>query len=190
MFSATDSTVPIVFCEGLEDGLDPVFLHQIIPPGQAEIRPVGGKFSMRAFIEGHIAGYEDNNPAYLGFRDRDFDVEPPSATPLLIRLEGKKPIWMTYRAGLESYFIDAPLLHQYWSHHAALSPIWKYSTPPPMETIQTIIENAARQLAEYQAIRWALAKLKPGPRWPEVRTTWMKGGVVISHHRLLMIIVS
>lgn len=45
-----------------------------------------------------------------------------------------------------------------------------------MITIETLIENAARQLADYQAIRWALAKLKPGQRWPEIRTTWMKGG--------------
>jgi len=73
MLSVTDSSVPIVFCEGLKDGLDPVFLHQIIPPGQASNRPVGGKLSMRAFIEGYLTDY--NQPNYVGFRDRDFDVQ-------------------------------------------------------------------------------------------------------------------
>jgi len=129
MFSVTDPAIPIIFCEGVEDGLDPVFLHQIIPPGQSEIRPVGGKYSMQAFIEGHLTNYQNTKPNYLGFRDRDFDVEPPD-TPQLIRLQGQKPIFLTYRACIESYLIDARLLHQYWSHHASISPIWKYSTPP------------------------------------------------------------
>ncbi|OAD21589.1 hypothetical protein THIOM_002639 [Candidatus Thiomargarita nelsonii] len=61
MLSVTDSSVPIVFCEGLKDGLDPVFLHQIIPPGQASSRPVGGKLSMRAFIEGYLTDYNQPN---------------------------------------------------------------------------------------------------------------------------------
>jgi len=171
---SVNSSVPIVFCEGLKDSLDPVFIHQIIPPGQVEIRPVGGKLSMRAFIEGYLTDYNQSQN-YIGFRDRDFDVEPPSS-PKLIRLEGQKPIFMTYRASIESYLIDASLLHQYWAYHAANSPVWKYGNPPSVIRIETIIENAAEQLADYQAIRWALAKLKPGQRWPEIRTTWMKGG--------------
>jgi len=112
-------------------GLDTVFIHQIIPSGQAQIKPVGGKEAMRAFIEGHIAGYT-SPPKYLGFRDRDFDVEPPE-TPQLIALHGPKPIWMTYRACLESYFIDAELLHQYWSKSAS-GPKWKYGPSPSIAT--------------------------------------------------------
>lgn len=173
MLSVISSLTPIVFCEGIKDGLDTVFLHQIIPPGQAQIKPVGGKEAMRAFIEGHIAGYT-SPPKYLGFRDRDFDVEPPD-TPQLIALHGPKPIWMTYRACLESYFIDADLLHQYWSG-SATGPAWKYGPSPLKATFETIIEQSARQLAEYQAVRWALSKLKPGHRWPTIRATWMRRG--------------
>lgn len=164
----------IVFCEGREGGLDAMFLHQIIPTGRAQIKPVGGKDAMRAFIEGHLAGYTGTPPKYIGFRDRDLDVEPPD-TPQLIRLPGAKPIWMTYRACLENYFIDAQLLHHYWSQ-CAMGPAWKHGTPPSIETLDALIEQSARDLAEYQAVRWALAQLKPGRRWPSIRTTWKRKG--------------
>lgn len=174
MASVTTPSKPIVFCEGREGGLDAVFLHQIIPTGSAQIKPVGGKDAMRAFIEGHMAGYTGTLPKYIGFRDRDLDVEPPD-TPQLIRLPGPKPIWMTYRACLENYFIDPQLLHHYWSQ-CATGPAWKYGPSPSVATLDALIEQSARELAEYQSIRWALAKLKPGRRWPAIRTTWKRRG--------------
>jgi hypothetical protein len=160
----------LIFCEG---NLDSVLLHQIIPAGKAEIKEAGGKRGMRAFIEGHLSGYGTNQPDYLGFRDRDFDVEPPD-TPQLIRLPVTKPIWMSYRACIENYFVDSQLLYKYWKESAA-GPNWGRGAPPAIEIIEEHILHAARELAEYQAIRWALAKLKPDVRWPEVGTTWTEG---------------
>jgi hypothetical protein len=81
---------------------------------------------------------------------------------------------MTYRACLESYFIDAELLHYYWSQ-SATGPAWKYGSSPLIATFEMIIEQSARKLAEYQAVRWALAKLKPDSRWPAIKSTWRKG---------------
>lgn len=170
MARVTAPSSRLVFCEG---DLDSVLLHQIIPAGKAEIKATGGKHGMRAFIEGHLRGYETNQPVYFGFRDRDFDVEPPDS-PQLIRLHGAKPIWMSYRACIESYFIDSQLLYEYWTESAA-GPKWGHGTPPAVEIIEEYILCAAHELAEYQAIRWALAKLKPSARWPEVETTWTEG---------------
>jgi hypothetical protein len=171
MARVTAPSSRLVFCEG---DLDSVLLHQIIPAGKAEIKATGGKHGMRAFIEGHLFGYGTNQPVYLGFRDRDFDVEPPD-TPQLIRLlPATKPIWMSYRACVESYFIDSQLLYKYWAESAD-GPKWGHGAPPAVEIIEEHILQAARELAEYQAIRWALAKLKPSARWPEVDTTWTEG---------------
>jgi hypothetical protein len=171
MARVTAPSSRLVFCEG---DLDSVLLHQIIPTGKAEIKATGGKHGMRAFIEGHLFGYGTSQPVYLGFRDRDFDAEPPD-TPQLIRLlPATKPIWMSYRACIESYFIDSQLLHDYWTE-SAVGPAWGHGAPPTVEVIEEHILRSARELAEYQAIRWALAKLKPGTRWPEVETTWTEG---------------
>jgi hypothetical protein len=45
-----------------------------------------------------------------------------------------------------------------------------------VEEIDAHIEVSAHDLADYQAVRWALASLKPGPRWPELDTTWTREG--------------
>lgn len=174
--SVVGSSVKIVFCEGVANGLDTTLLnYRIIPPGeQALIKPVGGKHTMRAFIEGYLANFEKDTPNYLGFRDRDFDIPPPDQ-PQLIRLIGDKEIWTTYRACIESYFVDALLLHEYWSN-SSQGPNWKYDLPPEIEIFEEFITNAASKLAEYQAVRWSLANLKPGRRWPEIKTTWTKRG--------------
>jgi hypothetical protein len=34
-------------------------------------------------------------------------------------------------------------------------------------------------LIDYQAVRWGLAKLKPGPRWPEIETRWTRASGII-----------
>lgn len=176
MTSVVGSSIKVVFCEGVAGGLDTTLLsYRIIPPGdQTLIKPVGGKYAMRAFIEGYLANFEKVMPNYLGFRDRDFDILPTDK-PALIRLTGDKEIWTTHKSCIESYFVDAELLYQYWSN-GAQNTTWKYGSPPKVDEIEVMIVDAARQLADYQAIRWALARLKPGQRWPEIRTSWTRKG--------------
>jgi len=176
MSTVTDPSIRLVFCEGHSGSLDVELLMRFIPIGKAEIRPVGGKSSMRAFIQGHMSNYSsqpDKCPTYLGFRDRDFDIEPPDK-PGLIPMYGTTPIWLTYRACVESYFIDSQLLHDYWLEHC-VGPQWQHGSPLPVDVIETKIIESARELADYQAIRWALSKMKPGTRWPEILTTWTDG---------------
>lgn len=172
MVSVTTPSTRLIFCEGQSDSLDVAVLQRFLPFGNIQIIPVGGKSAMRAYVNGYINSYGDPRPSYLGFRDRDFDVEPPD-TPQLIPLIGTTPIWMTYRACIESYLIDKNLLHKYWSDSSA-GPAWKHGEPLSVSEIKGKILEAARQLAEYQAVRWALAKLKPGARWPEIETRWTK----------------
>ena len=176
MTTVTGPSVRLLFCEGQPDSLDSALLNRIKSPDSL-ISPVGGKYGMGAFIQGRMASYKpDQCPDCLGFRDRDFDMEPPANLELIrfSRLHSKTPIWLTYRACVESYFIDAELLHDYWTQ-SATGPLWQHGPTPQVQEIQDKILQAARELADYQATRWALAKLKPGPRWPEIETTWTDG---------------
>lgn len=169
-----DPASRIIFCEGRPGSLDDLLLGHLVPVGRVLIKPVGGKHGMRAFIEGYLGSYPGAQPDYLGFRDRNFDVEPPER-PQLIRLPGEKPIWLSHRAAIENYLIDADLLRQYWAERES-APGWRHGPAPSTDEIEDHIRESARELADYQAVRWALAKLKPGPRWPEIRTTWAKDG--------------
>ncbi len=153
--------------------MDPLLLAHVLPVGRAFVRPVGGKRGMRAFIEGYLGTYQHSPPTFLGFRDRDFDAEP-AAQSGLIRLPGEKPIYLTHRAAVENYFIDADLIWQYWTEREQ-APGWNHGPALSLAEIEDLIAKSARELAGYQAVRWALASLKPGPRWPEVATTWTRG---------------
>ncbi len=166
-------SVKIIFCEGQPGSFDDLLLANLVEGGQ--VIPVGGKYGMPAFVEGYLGSYPpEMQPNYLAFRDRDFDIEPPES-PKLIGLPGKKPIYLSHRAAIENYFIDSNLLRQYWTEHEN-TPGWAHGPAPPIDKIETHIRESARELIDYQAVRWGLAKLKPGPRWPEIRTSWTKHG--------------
>lgn len=168
------NTFTVVFCEGKPNSLDYLLLNQILPVGQVRIRPIGGKFSLPAYIQGCLDTYPANGqPKYIAFRDRDFDLEPPDS-PQLVRHSGKKPIWFSHRAAIENYLIDIDLLHQYWAEREN-TPNWNYGPPPSTDEVEKHIRESALELIDYQAVRWGLAKLKPGPRWPEIHTTWTDG---------------
>jgi hypothetical protein len=165
----------IIFCEGKPSSLDYLLLNHILPIGQVRIRPVGGKFGIRAYVQGYLATYQQSTPPpYIVFRDRDFDIEPPD-TPQLIEQKTGSSVWMSYRASIENYLIDADLLHQYWAERQN-TPKWAHGSAPAIEVIENHIDESARELIDYQAIRWGLAHLKPDSHWPFVRTTWTKHG--------------
>jgi hypothetical protein len=178
MAHVTDPVLHIVFCEGQPGSLDNLLLAHLLPIGYAEVKPLGGKHGMRAYIEGYLDTYPaDAQPSYLGFRDRDFDAEPPKQ-PQLIRLHGEKPIWLSYRATVENYLVDADLIRQYWTEREN-APGWAHGPALSTDEIENHIAESARELADYQAVRWALTKLKPGDHWPGVSTTWTAGSGAI-----------
>jgi len=169
--SVTSPSIPILFCEGKPDSLDYIFLNHLAVR-MVQICPGGGKYGLNAFVEGHLSSYEDE-PRYLVVRDRDFDAEPPASVQL-IEHKGEKPIWLTYRACIENYLLNAELLYQYWVV-SSVGPKWRHGPPPDACKINEKIDSVAKNIAAYQATRWALAKLKPGQRWPEMHTTWRDG---------------
>ncbi len=169
-----DPASRIVFCEGRPSSLDALLLGNLPLLGHVLIQPVGGKHGMRAYIEGYLGSYPGSQPDYLCFRDRDFDVEPPDR-PQLISLSGQKPIWLIHRTTIENYLIDADLIQKYWSEREN-TPGWAHSSAFSTDEIEDHIRGSAQELADYQAVRWALARLKPGPRWPEIPTTWTTHG--------------
>ena len=175
MASIIDPATKIIFCEGQPNSLDSIFLSNILAPSTALIRPVGGKNGMKAFIDGYLSGYPvDKQPEYIGFRDRDFDAEPPEKEQL-IELSGAKPIWLTHLACIENYLIDSALIWQYW-HERETVASWHHGKAPSIDLIEEHILTTVKELCEYEAVRWGLSKLKPGSRWPEIQTTWTAKG--------------
>lgn len=174
--SVDSHSTTIVFCEGKGDSLDSLLLKNILPVGKVRIQPIGGKHSLPAYIQGYIgAANRQGSPHYVAFRDRDFDKEPEPTTPVLLQLRANLPIYMSYRAAIENYLIDVDLIHTYWSERQN-TPKWQHGPVKSREMIAQAILDAALELSDYQAIRWALAKLKPGNRWPEINTTWIQDG--------------
>lgn len=174
--SVDSHSTTIVFCEGKGDSLDSLLLKNILPVGKVRIQPIGGKHSLPAYIQGYIgAANQQVTPNYVAFRDRDFDKEPETAKPALLQLRANLPIYMCYRAAIENYLIDVDLIYSYWAERQA-TPKWQHGPVKSRELIAQAILESARELSDYQAIRWALAKLKPGNRWPEINTTWIQDG--------------
>jgi len=166
------SSGTLLFCEGTPESLDYQILA-LLKPAHCTIVPAGGKYGINNFVKGRLAN--EKRP-YLIFRDRDFDKEPePPNMPTLLQPQLSKPIFYTYRACIESYLLDAALIQRYWQE-SAQGPKWGHGEPPSEEKIAEWISHAARRIADYQAVRWALTKLKPKKFWPFVSNTWTEDG--------------
>lgn len=169
-----------IFCEGKEKSYDRALINQILDgiPG-VTIIPSGGKFNFSGFIDGYLDSQSNiNHQNYIIFRDRDFDKEPSSNIGL-IRL-GK--YYLTHRACVENYFLDADLIDSYWREQYRVkkedhpSSKWGHGNSPGVEVISEWIELAARNLAEYQAVRWSLGNLSQNIAGrSQIRTTWTGG---------------
>lgn len=74
MKTVTGAKIKLVFCEGTPGSYDYAILNRLIKNSNTKVVPVGGKFSLGAFIQGYLATYsQEQKPSYLAFRDRDFD---------------------------------------------------------------------------------------------------------------------
>lgn len=184
----------IIFCEGKPDSLDYGLLQTIIgqlsmatPP---TIVPAGSKFTFSIFAEGYFSRdivVGQAKPAtqqrYLIFRDRDFDAIP-SQTVQLLRLPTqlvRPPMFLTHRAAIENYLLDAVLIDQYWTakyQEKVENPSsrWGHKNSPGIPKIAEWIDTSAQALKDYQSVRWALADLlQTGTARQQLKTTWLKG---------------
>lgn len=181
----------IVFCEGKSGSLDYALLNRLIGDTTAiTIIPAGSKFTFSAFAQGYFFSQESIvdqsqviNQPYLVFRDRDFDEIPTQVVqllPLSVQ-QVNRPIFLTHRAAIENYLLDATLLDRYWTEkyqekQENPSSKWGHKNSPGIEQITNWIAVSAKKLKEYQAARWALADLLriDGVR-KRLETTWLTG---------------
>ncbi|MBZ8181639.1 DUF4435 domain-containing protein [Oscillatoria salina] len=176
----------IIFCEGKKSSLDYQLLPKIlenISGDRPTIVPTGGKFTFSVFAQGYFFREDLENQHYLVFRDRDFDVEPTANVQLLqlnTRL-GRKFMFLTHRACIENYLLEPNLIHEYWTakyveKQENPSSRWGHGNSPGIQAIAAWIENAARSLLYYQAVRWALADLlRLSAVRSQLKTTWTGG---------------
>lgn len=170
-------TARVLFCEGKPQSLDAALLNRLVE-GNATmptIVPVGGKYGLKSFASGWRAGGKSPGNQ-IAFRDRDFDAEPGIEIQLIEEPNGgptsSLKVYLTHRAAIETYLLDADLIHQYWDECHRLGHNWKHGPSDGRDAISQWMEDAAQSVVFYQASRWALASLKPGRRWPILETKW------------------
>ena len=113
----------IVFCEGIPTSLDSLLLNRLLDKISGErvtIVGSGGKFTFSVFATGYFAQRGTANQPYLVFRDRDFDRRPSGNIQLLEF--GRLPMFLTHRACIENYLLDAALIHAYWTEGSGRLP--------------------------------------------------------------------
>ncbi|MBD2311635.1 DUF4435 domain-containing protein [Desertifilum sp. FACHB-1129] len=176
------SSGKVIFCEGTQRSLDIQLLERVleeIPTERPTIVSSGSKFTFSIFAQGYFFPNETPREGYLVFRDRDFDAKPPDSAQL-IQLSNQR-IWLTYRACVENYLIDAELIDTYWREQYTEkqeNPIskWGHGNSPGIEDIAQWIEASARSLQAYQAVRWALGDLLHlSAARSQLKTTWTAG---------------
>jgi Protein of unknown function (DUF4435) len=165
----------VIFCEGKEESLDMRLLDRVVEnlKERPTIVPAGSKFTLSVFAQGYFSRASTNRKGII-FRDRDFDTNPTDQIQLL----ELKQMFLSHRACVENYLLNADLIHAYWvtkyrEKQDNPTSKWGHKNSPGIEDISAWIENAAKSLLEYQAVRWALADLlQSSTSRTQLKTTW------------------
>ncbi|WP_174762918.1 hypothetical protein [Anabaena sp. UHCC 0187] len=181
----------VIFCEGGLKSLDSGLIKRLLEnlSNQITIIPTGSKFNFSVFVQGYLyTDEQQNNQNYMIFRDRDFDIEPTTEIKLLqIDKVGKridKRTFLCHRTCVENYLLNPELIHNYWVTKYAEkleNPIskWGHKDSPGIDNITKWIEDAARTLLHYQAVRWALGNLcQLSASKKQLKTTWTQSGKI------------
>lgn len=172
-----------IFCEGKQNSLDYKLLNRVvenISGNECTIVSAGSKFTFSIFAQGYFFPNETPNQRYIIFRDRDFDTKPTTKASLL-QLDNNKSIFLTHRACVENYLLDANLIDNYWQEKYAEkqnnpTSKWGHKNSPGVPKISAWIESSARNLQDYQAVRWALGELLSiSASRQQLKTTWTEG---------------
>lgn len=144
----------VIFCEGKEESLDMKLLDRVVEnlKERPTIVPAGSKFTLSVFAQGYFSRASTNRKGII-FRDRDFDTNPTDKIQLL----ELKPMFLSHRACVENYLLNADLIHAYWvtkyqEKQDNPTSKWGHKNSPGIEDISAWIENAAKSLLEYQAV--------------------------------------
>jgi hypothetical protein len=168
----------VIFCEGKEKSLDMRLLDRVVEnlKDRPTIVPAGSKFTLSVFAQGYFSRASTNRKGII-FRDRDFDTNPTDKIQLL----ELKQMFLSHRACVENYLLNADLIDAYWvtkyrEKQDNPTSKWGHKNSPGIEDISAWIENAAKSLLEYQAVRWALADLlQSSTSRTQLKTTWTGG---------------
>lgn len=183
----------VIFCEG---NLDLDVLNKVTENQSNSVTIVasGSKFSFSVFINAYFKKKNDENNEkqnkeenqktannYIIFRDRDFDIDPTSEIQLLQIDKLGNRAFLSHRTCIENYLLEPELIHQYWITQYAEkleNPTifnWGHGNSPGVDKITQWVEDAARILRDYQAVRWALGNLcQLSASRKQLETTWTK----------------
>jgi hypothetical protein len=149
-----------LFCEGGSGSLDMQVLKKIPFDGKSvTVQPFGGKGGHGRFVEGFEQGASvfikslgtTPDSHFIVFRDRDFDFEMPE-TPRLI--PAGRNVFAGYRATIENYLLHPDTLLQFCQSkniNAGFADV---------EAVSNIFDQAAREIAIFQAARHTLGKIR------------------------------
>jgi hypothetical protein len=180
----------VIFCEGKQTSLDFRLLNRVVENiliDKPTIVPSGSKFTFSVFTQGYFSRDRPTNQRYIIFRDRDFDAKPTANIALIQR----NSMFLTHRACVENYLLNAQLIHNYWlaKYTEKLnnpSSRWGHGNSPGIEAISSWIKESAMSLRDYQAVRWALADLLLlSAARVQLKTTWTGGSGKLPNSLLL-----
>ncbi|GAA6618386.1 hypothetical protein NUACC26_041970 [Scytonema sp. NUACC26] len=100
----------VIFCEGKQTSLDFRLLNRVVENlliDKPTIVPSGSKFTFSVFTQGYFSRDRPINQRYIIFRDRDFDAKPTAHIGLI----QSNSMFLTYRACVENYLLNAELIH-------------------------------------------------------------------------------
>lgn len=166
----------LLACEGRDQGIDERVLGVVAAGSGVLVSPFGSKYHVDAYLKGTFAARQHGATSQvLLLRDRDFDQEPTAPSVPWAR-EVRDPISQTkslgfeimlHRHEIENYLLDVAALESFF----AANPPVRRDQRPSRERLLEARSEAARELAAYQAARWALGTATP--RRLSLRTTWL-----------------
>jgi hypothetical protein len=142
----------IIFCEGQAGSPDILLWRRILIDTplsdrkfRVDLKPMAGKQAAKNFAAGYTLATQNEN--WIILRDRDLDAE--SAHADIVRWDRGKVI-LTGGTSIESYFLLPDLLEHYIRENNLKLP----------ETHAETLPNTIDQLKHYQAVRWALQRVR------------------------------
>jgi hypothetical protein len=154
----------VLFCEGRKDSLD-IKIYEKIKPSSTKItiKPLGSKFGSFSHVEGYRqSGGINSKKKFVLVRDRDFDFQMPPNPALIIGKENEQNAfyyYSTYKTTIENYLLSSKLLADFLGKDEKI--------------IEIMLINAAKQIADYSAVRHALGAIRIENKRAE--TTWTGG---------------
>ncbi len=159
-----------LYCEGNHNSFDRQILEKIVEtlPNPIQIIPIKGKYAALKAIE--LAESAATFDKSIFFRDRDFDQDLRCAPieALFQKSENDLTICYSYRTTIENYLLHPELFFEYLQTKNIAA---KYKIHHS-DDIKQLFIRAAQEIADYQAVRYALGKTGANMAF---RTTWTSG---------------